>query len=237
MSEQLLRLLAPGEDFPPSSEAFDHPNGLLAAGGDLSPATLERAYRRGIFPWYQDDEPLLWWSPDPRSVLFPDQVHISRSLRKTLRRDSFGLSCDQQFAQVMSACAGPRRQQDGTWITSAMHEAYCAMHAKGLAHSIEVYREDELVGGLYGIALGGAFFGESMFSTVSDASKVALVALTQILRNNGFDLIDCQVESEHMNSLGARNMSRRDFEQALAQTVNKTVGNDWRLPPSCGALL
>jgi len=238
MLQPHLRLLSPGDDFPPTSEALDYPNGLLAVGGDLTPASLTRAYSRGIFPWYQGDEPVLWWSPDPRSVLFPEDLHISRSLRKILRRDEFQLSCDQRFRAVITACSDSRQELEGTWITSEMCEAYCEMHRRGMAHSIEVYQKGHLVGGLYGLALGGAFFGESMFSRVTDASKVALVALVHRLRQSRFRLIDCQVESEHLNSLGARNLSRLDFERELAQTVgDEAASNDWSLPPSCGGLL
>ncbi|GAB3272298.1 leucyl/phenylalanyl-tRNA--protein transferase [Parahaliea aestuarii] len=234
----LLPVLAPGEDFPPSCEALDYPNGLLAAGGELSPQTLLSAYRRGIFPWYQPPDPVLWWTPDPRSVLYPEQLHISRSLAKTLRRNSFTLDADTRFREVMLACAAPRAGQDGTWISDAMVSAYSELHRLGHAHSIEVYRDSELVGGLYGIAIGGAFFGESMFSRASDASKTALVALAWLLRGAGCRLIDCQVESGHLNSLGARTISRLDFEQELAQTVDMHPQSlNWRLPASCGELL
>jgi leucyl/phenylalanyl-tRNA--protein transferase len=233
----LLRRLRGAEDFPPTSKALDYPNGLLAVGGDLSPERLIAAYRRGIFPWYQDPDPVMWWTPDPRAVLYPCELHISRSLRKTLRRDRFRLSCDQQFPAVIGNCAALRRGE--TWIDPAMEAAYGELHRLGLAHSVEVWDEHrELVGGLYGVVLGKVFFGESMFSRVSDASKVALVALVWMLRRNGFRLIDCQVESEHLNSLGARTISRLDFEKELAQTVDMTgTASSWHLPPSCGGLL
>jgi leucyl/phenylalanyl-tRNA---protein transferase len=233
----ILRRLRGGDDFPPTAEALDDPNGLLAVGGDLSPERLVAAYSRGIFPWYQAPEPVLWWSPDPRSVLYPDELHISRSLRKTLRRGHFGLAANRQFAAVIGACADLRR--DATWIGRDIEAAYCALHRRGLAHSVEVYDTDgDLVGGLYGVALGRAFFGESMFSTVTDASKVALVALVWQLRRAGFRLIDCQVESEHLNSLGARNIPRLDFERELAQTVEVAAGDwGWDLPAHCGGLL
>lgn len=234
-----LRRILGGNDFPPTSEALEYPNGLLAVGGDLSPPRLIAAYRRGIFPWYQAPEPVLWWSPDPRSVLYPDELHISRSLRKTLRQDHFTLDADQRFRAVINACADRRRNAEGTWIDEAMVEAYCELHQGGLAHSIEVYdSHGELAGGLYGIALGRVFFGESMFSRVTDASKVALVALVWLLRRSGFRLIDCQVESDHLNSLGARNIPRLDFERELAQTVDVDAGIvDWILPGRCGGLL
>ncbi|MEH6587785.1 MAG: leucyl/phenylalanyl-tRNA--protein transferase [Halioglobus sp.] len=234
-----IRQLHTGDSFPPTSEALDYPNGLLAVGGDLTPARLLAAYRRGIFPWYEQPQPVLWWSPDPRSVLLPDKLHISRSLLKTLRKNRFQLAVDQRFEAVMRKCAELRADGLGSWIGDDMLAAYCDLHHIGHAHSVEVLDADgELVGGLYGIALGRAYFGESMFSTVSNASKVALVALLDILNRGGFGLIDCQVESEHLNSLGADNMSRLDFERLLAQTVD--IGHDpgiWRLPATCGELL
>ncbi len=234
-----LPLLHGDDPFPPTSQAQEYPNGLLAVGGDLSAARLIDAYRRGIFPWYEEPQPVLWWTPEPRSVLFPDALHISRSLRKTLRRNAFNLSVDQRFEQVMRSCAQLRGDGLGTWIGEDMLAAYCDLHHIGHAHSIEVLNaEGELVGGLYGIALGQAYFGESMFSRETDASKVALVALVDIMRRGGFRLIDCQVESEHLNSMGARNISRLDFERLLAQTTE--VAHDpgiWRLPVTCGELL
>jgi leucyl/phenylalanyl-tRNA--protein transferase len=199
--------------------------GLLAAGGNLLPETLRSAYRQGIFPWYNPGEPILWWSPDPRTVLAPDALHCSRSLRKTLRQRRFHVTFDTRFRDVMLACAGPRAQYPGggTWITHDMVEAYCALHALGDAHSVEVWQSSELVGGLYGVALGGAFFGESMFSRVSDASKVALAALCARLRAHGFALIDCQLPSDHLSQLGAVSIPRRAFlarlETALALPV------------------
>jgi leucyl/phenylalanyl-tRNA--protein transferase len=228
-----------GGDFPPSCEALEYPNGLLAVGGDLTPQRLLAAYRRGIFPWYEEPQPLLWWTPDPRSVLFPEELHISRSLRKTLRRDRFRLAVDGQFSRVMTQCAQPRLDGQGTWISDRMIAAYSALQSRGFAHSIEVLDEDgELVGGLYGVALGRVFFGESMFSRAQDASKVALVALVSILRRGRFQMIDCQVESDHMNSLGARTIKRLDFERRLAQTVDiETDTGSWQLPATCGGLL
>jgi leucyl/phenylalanyl-tRNA--protein transferase len=234
-----IQRLAPGSDFPPTSEALEYPNGLLAVGGDLSPQRLISAYRKGIFPWYEEPQPVLWWTPDPRSVLLPDELHISRSLRKTLRKNTFRLAIDRQFTRVMHECAQLRGDGLGTWIDHEMIAAYSTLQAQGIAHSIEVTDADGLlVGGLYGLALGQVFFGESMFSRASDASKVAMVALVDILRRGGFKLIDCQIESDHLNSLGAHNIKRLDFERRLAQTVDvETDPGIWRLPDTCGDLL
>lgn len=231
--------LAPGDEFPPSSQALTYPNGLLAAGGGLSPERLTAAYRRGIFPWYEPPQPVLWWTPDPRSVLYLDALHVSRSLRKTLRQTTLQLSVDRRFASVMAACAAPRRDSDGTWISQDMLQAYQALHRRGIAHSIEVLSAGgELVGGLYGVALGRVFFGESMFSRVPSASRIALVALVSLLRQADFRLIDCQVESTHMNRMGARLISRLDFEAELAQNVNQCIDPTiWVLPAHCGDLL
>ncbi len=225
--------------FPPTGEALEEPNGLLAVGGDLSPQRLLAAYRLGIFPWYEEPQPILWWTPDPRSVLFPDELHISRTLRRTLRSDCFHVRADSRFDAVLEGCASLRGDGLGTWIGDAMITAYKALHTLGYAHSIEVFdREDHLVGGLYGVCIGRAFFGESMFSRVADASKVALVALVNIAQRGGIRLIDCQVESDHLNSLGARCISRLDFERCLAQTVEEeTNAGIWRLSTGCGALL
>lgn len=228
-----------GQDFPPTNQALDYPNGLLAAGGDLGPERLLAAYRRGIFPWYEAPQPVLWWTPDPRSVLFVNELHISRSLRKTLRQDGLQLAVDQRFEEVMRACAEPRNGVEGTWIGTDMVRAYTRLHHQGHAHSIEIIdHNNRLVGGLYGISLGGAFFGESMFSRVPSASRIALVALANILRRGGGILIDCQVESAHMNTMGARTISRLDFEQTLAQTIEVALDPGiWVLPATCGDLL
>jgi leucyl/phenylalanyl-tRNA--protein transferase len=225
--------------FPPSGEALAYPNGLLTVGGDLSPARLIAAYRRGIFPWYEEDQPILWWTPDPRSVMSPTDFHISRSLRKTLRSNRFRLSVDQQFDTVMQLCGDIREDGPGTWISPEMCAAYAQLHQRGHAHSIEVYNDsNNLVGGLYGVAMGRAFFGESMFSLETDASKVAMVGLVNILRRGEFRVIDCQVESEHLNSLGARNITRLDFEALLAQTVDSEPPSGiWQLPGTSGELL
>ncbi len=225
--------------FPPSSAALDEPNGLIAVGGDLSSTRLVAAYRRGIFPWYEHPQPVMWWTPDPRSVLRPDALHISRSLRKTLQRGQFQLTVDRHFSRVVENCAAQRADGPGTWIGNDIHDAYVALHTQGIAHSIEVWdMSGELVGGLYGVSLGQIFFGESMFSRKSDASKVAMVALVYILRRAGFAVIDCQVESDHLNSLGASNISRLDFEHLLNQNVDKITSPDiWALPTDCGDIL
>jgi leucyl/phenylalanyl-tRNA--protein transferase len=209
-----LRWLSPhdaAERFPPPSEALTEPNGLLAAGGDLEPQRLLAAYRRGIFPWYSEGQPILWWSPDPRSVLRPDEAHVSRSLRRTLNKGGFELKVDTAFEAVIEGCAAPREYADGTWITAAMAAAYTRLHRLGWAHSFETWLDGELVGGLYGVAIGRVFFGESMFSRVSDASKVAFVHLANELRARDFALIDCQVASAHVTSLGASAMPRAEF--------------------------
>lgn len=201
--------------FPPVDSAL--PEGLLAVGGDLRSERLLEAYRHGIFPWYEEDQPILWWSPDPRAVLFPDKLHVPRSLDKTIRRGHFTLTLDTCFRAVMMECAGPRPQypEGGTWITPAMIEAYTRLHEQGYAHSIETWQEGKLVGGLYGVAIGGAFFGESMFSRATDASKVALVSLVRQLRAWGFKIFDCQQASPHVIALGAEEISRREFLEHL----------------------
>jgi leucyl/phenylalanyl-tRNA--protein transferase len=226
-------------EFPATDRALSYPNGLLAVGGDLSTDRLLHAYQQGIFPWYEDPQPILWWSPDPRSVLFPDELRVSKSLRKCLRRDHFRITTDQVFHRVLSGCAAPREGERGTWITNTMARAYMSLHRDGYAHSIEVWdRHNRLVGGLYGVALEQVFFGESMFSLASDASKTALVALVFQMRRSGQKLIDCQIESAHLNSMGARNIPRLDFEGFLTQTEPKSpaVGG-WKLDISSGELL
>lgn len=213
--------------FPPLDHALKQPNGLLAAGGDLSAARLLAAYRLGIFPWYSRGEPILWWSPDPRMVLYPRELKISRSLGKTLRRGNYEIRVDSKFREVIRACASPRAGQDGTWITDEMVEAYVALHRLGHAHSVETWRDGELVGGLYGIAIGSAFFGESMFARATDASKIALVHLVRQLERWQFGIIDCQMRTSHLASLGAREIARGVFSRALEQLVNypKVPGN------------
>jgi len=205
--------------FPPVDHAT--PEGLLAAGGDLSVPRLLEAYRQGIFPWYSAGQPILWWSPDPRAVLFPDKIKISRSLKKTLRKDQFRVTADQAFRQVMLACAGPRKGETGTWITEEMVEAYCQLHEYGYAHSIETWMDGKLVGGLYGIGIGRVFFGESMFSRVNDASKVATVYLCRQLDAWGFELIDCQIASPHLFTLGAEEISRNQFRKLLTKGIDQ----------------
>ncbi|HEY9149013.1 MAG TPA: leucyl/phenylalanyl-tRNA--protein transferase [Gammaproteobacteria bacterium] len=201
--------------FPDPQYALVEPDGLLAVGGDLSPARLLNAYRQGIFPWYSDGQPILWWSPNPRCVLYPEQLKVSRSLRKTLRKQPFQVTLDRAFAEVIAACSEPRPDQDGTWITEEMQQAYIQLHRIGLAHSVECWEGERLVGGLYGVSLGKVFFGESMFSRRSDASKVALVHLAEQLKMWGFGLIDCQVYSEHLASLGAQEVPRETFLEQL----------------------
>ena len=208
--------------FPPSASALKQPNGLLAAGGDLSPARLLHAYRKGIFPWFNPGEPILWWTPDPRLVLFPEELVLTPRDARWLRNCSWTLRADTNFAQVLAGCAQPRAAQDGTWLGHAMQHAYQQLHELGYAHSVEVYEGKELIAGIYGLALGQVFFGESMFGTRSNASKTALFALATGLRELGFALLDCQVRSEHLVSRGAREISRADFELLLMQNVAAT---------------
>ena len=206
---------APG--FPPLERALTEPNGLLAAGGALDPQWLLTAYRQGIFPWFSPGEPILWWSPDPRLVLLPEAFRISRSLRKTLRHRLFELRVDSAFSAVIEACAAPRAPAAGTWISAEMRAAYLTMHELGYAHSVECWRDDHLVGGLYGMALGKVFIGESMFSIDTDASKVALAHLVRFLRLKGYVMIDCQMKTAHLMSMGAREISRQQFRDTLDQ--------------------
>lgn len=216
----MIPWIEPGMPLPQASHALAEPNGLLAAGLDLSPDRLLDAYRHGIFPWYSEGQPVLWWSPDPRMVLFLDEFKISRSLAKTLRaarRDQrWTLTHDRAFREVMRACAEPRPDQDGTWINPNMMAAYHGLHKRGHAHSVEVWRGDRLVGGLYGVAIGRMFYGESMFARESDASKTALAALVHALRGAGFTVIDCQQNTRHLASLGAREIPRSEFLTLLA---------------------
>ena len=213
--------------FPPVDHA--EKNGLLAVGGDLSPERLLTAYREGISPWYADGEPILWWSPDPRFVLFPVELHVSRSMRQFLKKRTVRITFDRAFRKVISACRKPRPGQNGTWITREMLEAYCALHDLGYAHSVEVWQETRLAGGLYGISLGRAFFGESMFSAIPNASKAALITLVENLGRRGFDLIDCQVETAHLAGLGARPIPRSEFGALLRRSLrHKTLRGNWR---------
>lgn len=207
----------PKQDFPSVRQALHEPDGLLAVGGCLSSERLLTAYRYGIFPWYNTDEPILWWSPNPRLVLFPDKLCVSKSLRKTLRKNVFTITLDTAFDAVITACAEPREKEARTWLNPDMKAAYNELHRLGYAHSVEVWFEGALVGGLYGVALGQVFFGESMFHRKTDASKVGFVTLVEQLRNWGYQLIDCQVHTEHLVSLGAEEISRGQFSRLLAQ--------------------
>jgi leucyl/phenylalanyl-tRNA--protein transferase len=215
--------------FPPPRMA--EPEGVLAVGGDLSPERLELAYSMGIFPWYSEGQPILWWSPDPRLVLFPEELKISRSLRQTIKRGVYRVTMDTAFEDVVERCARIHRDEDGgTWITPEMGEAYIALHRRGRAHSVEAWGEEgELAGGLYGVALGGAFFGESMFHLAPDASKVALAALVERLKGWGFELIDCQVTTAFFKQMGAREIPREEFLRRLHRAIRKKVraGKRW----------
>ena len=211
----MLPWINAGDAFPHASEALDDPNGLLCAGLDLSAALVLKAYARGIYPWYSEDQPVLWWSPDPRMVLYPPNFTLHRSLRKTLKHADYEIRVDTSFEAVMRACADPRPDQDGTWISEAVIEAYCDLHRAGFAHSVETWIDSELAGGLYGIALGRAFFGESMFSLVSNASKFAFISYVTQLVKEGVQLIDCQVYTEHLESLGAEMIPRNTFIKLL----------------------
>ena len=224
MNQKTITWLTPEADrewFPPLDQALDEPEGLLAAGGDLSPARLMAAYRRGIFPWYSAGQPVLWWAPDPREILTPDQFKCSRSLAKTLRNRGFELDFDRAFGEVVTACATRREHSTGTWITPEMHAAYCDLNARGHAHSVEVRLGGELVGGLYGVLLGRVFFGESMFSRERDASKVALAWLVKRGLVAGLQLIDCQLPTPHLRSLGSRPMPRGEFSALVARLTDQ----------------
>ena len=218
-------------DFPPTTMALREPDGLLAAGGRLEPEWLLTAYRRGIFPWFGPEDPILWWSPDPRMTLAPADLRISRSLRRRLRRGDYEVRFDTDFAAVIDACAEPREPGGGTWITPEIQHAYCRLHELGYAHSVESYVEDTLVGGLYGVALGRMFFGESMFARATDASKVALAHLVRFLEFQGYQLIDCQMSTAHLQTLGGTEMSRDEFEKALATLTQEGHGpGRWQQP-------
>jgi leucyl/phenylalanyl-tRNA--protein transferase len=207
----------PPETFPNVDSAFTVPDGLLAAGGDLSEERLIYAYRHGIFPWYSDGQPILWWSPDPRCVIFPERLHISRRLRRSLRHSGFEIRFNANFGQVIANCAEDRPGQDGTWIDADMRTAYERMHGRGWAHSVETWKNGRLVGGMYGLAIGTVFFGESMFSVESNASKAAMLALCSLLIEHDFRLLDCQVESPHLMSLGAERLPRQRFARLLGE--------------------
>ena len=208
------------EWFPPLEQALDDPSGLLAAGGDLSPERLIAAYARGIFPWYSPGQPVLWWSPDPRTVLLPTEFHWSRSLEKSIRNKGFQVNINEDFEAVIDACAAPRPHSPGTWITPEMRAAYVRLHRLGFAHSVEVRREGRLAGGLYGVRLGGMFFGESMFSAERDGSKIALSHLVRMCPHNRIAVIDCQLPSRHLLGLGARSIPRTEFKALLSRLIS-----------------
>jgi len=216
----MLKWLERDDPFPPPETALRNPNGLLCAGAGLSADRLLDAYRHGIFPWYSGGAPILWWSPDPRMVLYCDELKVPRSLAKSLRNKGFEIRIDFAFSRVIKACAEPRKGEPGTWLGKDMQAAYLALHRAGHAHSFETWQDDALVGGLYGVAIGRAFFGESMFSRATDASKVALVALVETLRGRGCPMIDCQQRTPLLASLGAREIPRRQFLRRLAALVN-----------------
>ena len=216
----MIPWLEKGAPFPPVRRALRDPNGLLAAGGDLSPERLLEGYRRGIFPWFSDGDPILWWSPDPRMVLFLSELKVSRSLAKTLRNRSYELRFDCAFREVIDSCAAPREGAPGTWIGEAMIDAYLELHRLGHAHSVETWIDGSLAGGLYGVAMGGVFFGESMFSRARDASKIALVGLVARLKAEGAALIDCQMHTRHLETLGAREIPRSRFSGLLEELVH-----------------
>ncbi len=214
----MIPWIASADSFPPLELALAEPNGLLCAGADLAPDTLLRAYRDGIFPWYSAGQPILWWSPDPRMVLVPGEFRISRSLRRTLRRGAYRIRLDSAFPAVIRACARtPRKGQSGTWITAAMQSAYCELYELGYAHSVETWVDEALVGGIYGLAIGRMFYGESMFSHASNASKIALAHLARYLATQDYGLIDCQMNTPHLASLGAREIPRSDFIARLRE--------------------
>ena len=230
-----IRLPRLGDDpyspFPPTARALDSPNGLLAWDGGLEPERLLTAYRAGIFPWYSEGQPILWWSPQPRCVLRPERVYLSRRTRRRYNSGCFELSLDRAFEAVVRGCAEPRDDQPGTWITSELAAAFAELHRRGFAHSLEVWQDGELAGGIYGLAIGRVFFGESMFSRRTDASKVALVALCRLIGRHGYELLDCQVENPHLLAMGAQRLPRREFEAELGRLVGAPANPAcWRTP-------
>lgn len=235
----MIPLLTANAPFPPVAQALRTPNGLLAAGGDLSAPRLLDAYRHGIFPWFNAGEPVLWWSPDPRMVLFPAEIRISHSLRKTLRNGAYQVRTDSVppsgpgtgFERMMRACAAPRGEQSGTWISEEMIAAYCELHRMGYAHSVETWLDGELAGGLYGVAIGRMFYGESMFSAAPNASKIALAHLARQLERWRFGMIDCQMSTPHLASLGAREIPRDEFITRVQELVNCTPMTHWQFDP------
>jgi len=217
----MIPFLGPTDPFPPVEHALDDPDGLLAAGGALTPRRLVEAYCSGIFPWFNEGDPILWWSPDPRTVLLPSRLHVSHSLRKRLKKGAFLVTIDRAFARVLDGCAAPRTDDSGTWLTPPMRRAYTLLHTSGLAHSIEIWMDGELAGGIYGVAIGRMFFGESMFSRRPDASKIAMARLAAQLERWAFPLIDCQLETGHLSSLGAGPMPRRQFIAEVERLVKE----------------
>lgn len=212
--------------FPPADEAGK--DGIVAVGGDLSPERLIAAYSKGIFPWYSEGEPILWWSPNPRMVIFPDEIHISRSLKRVLNRNLFSITFDRCFDSIIESCGQPRKYQRGTWITVEMVAAYKRLHELGYAHSLEVWKDDVIVGGLYGVALGACFFAESMFHRISNASKFGLVRFVQILSKLNFKLVDCQIPSSHLKTMGAREISRSEFLDLLGKSLQmENLRGNW----------
>jgi leucyl/phenylalanyl-tRNA--protein transferase len=229
-----LNVLSPNRvAFPPPETALKNPDGLLAVGGELTPEWLMTAYAGGIFPWFEDDSsPILWWCPDPRAVLKPQELKVSRSLGKRIRNAGFRVSMDSAFPDVVTGCAQPRAYSEDTWITHSMVDAYCELHAMGYAHSVEVWLDEQLVGGLYGVSLGRMFFGESMFATEKDASKVAFYHLARQLQAWDFNLIDCQIMNDHLASLGATLQRRSDFLKLLADNQHQpTRQGNWSFDP------
>lgn len=221
-------------DFPSPETALDEPDGLLAAGGDLSPERLREAYRQGIFPWFSDEDPILWWSPNPRCIVIPAQVHISRSMRKHIKKGNYTVTFDKAFDKVISLCANSRKMSTGTWISAEMQAAYMSLHRQGTAHSVEVWENNQLIGGLYGLAIGKLFFGESMFSLKVNASKIAFIALCQQLNKWGYPLIDCQVHNSHLKSLGATNIPRNEFIHYIRDYIDSETSHEWSFDNSNG---
>lgn len=224
----MIPILAPGAPFPPVGRALDDPDGLLAAGGDLSVATLVDAYSRGIFPWFGEGDPVLWWSPNPRTVLVPAEMHLSRSLRRRILGGGFRVSLDEAFHTVMDECAAPRREGPGTWLIPRMKAAYLSLHEAGFAHSVEVWMDGELAGGVYGVSIGRMFCGESMFSRRTDGSKIALASLAAQMCRWGLPLLDCQLATSHLESLGARSLPRTAFVRLIARLVAEPGPRRWQ---------
>jgi leucyl/phenylalanyl-tRNA---protein transferase len=215
----MIPWITKGARFPSPNTALVEPDGLLCAGGDLSPATVVLAYRQGIYPWFSTGQPILWWTPDPRMVLFPSELKISKSLAKTIRQEKFAITFDRAFSDVIAGCAAPREDGGGTWIVRDIIDAYTALHREGIAHSAEAWQGGQLVGGLYGVAIGKMFYGESMFSRATDASKVAFVHMVEKLKADGFELIDCQQQTRHLASFGARAIPRSEFLRRIADLI------------------